>query len=50
MVLKYDLNDPADRAKPRVWNEAMETAEKYYFQMLELGATAQEARSLLLTA
>ena len=44
---KYDLNDPADQAKYKVWNEAMEAAEKYYFQMLELGATAQEARSLL---
>ena len=44
---KYDLNDPADQAKYKVWNEAMEAAEKYYFQMLKLGATAQETRSLL---
>ncbi len=43
----YDLNDKNDRAKYKVWATAMENAEKSYFQMLELGATPQEARSVL---
>lgn len=44
---EYDLNSETDRAKYNVWTKAMEDAEKYYFQMLELGATPQEARSIL---
>lgn len=44
---EYDLNSETDRAKYNVWTKAMEAAEKYYFQMLELGATPQEARSIL---
>lgn len=44
---KYDLSDETDRAKYDVWTKAMEDAEKYYFQMIELGATPQEARSIL---
>lgn len=44
---EYDLTNENDRAKYEVWTKAMETAEKYYFQMLELGATPQEARSIL---
>ncbi len=43
----YDLNDPADRKKYEIWEEAMQSAEQYYFQMLEAGATPQEARSIL---
>lgn len=31
----------------KVWTEAMEDAEKHYFKMMELGATAQIARSVL---
>ncbi len=44
---EYDLTNENDRAKYEVWTKAMEMAEKYYFQMLELGATPQEARSIL---
>lgn len=44
---EYDLSDENDRAKYEVWTEAMENAEKSYFRMLELGATPQEARSIL---
>lgn len=43
----YDLSNENDRKKYEVWNAAMEAAEKYYFQMLELGARAEEARSIL---
>lgn len=44
---QYDLDNEADRAKYEVWTDAMEYAEKAYFRMLELGATPQEARSIL---
>lgn len=44
---KYDLNDENDRKKYDIWLEAMENAEKSYFKMIELGATPQEARSVL---
>ncbi len=44
---RYDLNDPADSRKYQIWCEAMECAEKYYFQMIEAGASPQEARSIL---
>lgn len=44
---RYDLNDETDRKKYDVWQEAMENAERSYFQMIELGATPQEARSVL---
>lgn len=43
----YDLNTEKDQKKYRIWNEAMEYAEKKYFEMLEAGATPQEARSIL---
>lgn len=43
----YDLNDKTDLEKYNVWEEAMMAAEKYYFHLLELGATPQEARSVL---
>ncbi|MCD7834856.1 MAG: FAD-dependent thymidylate synthase [Lachnospiraceae bacterium] len=43
----YDLSSPADRRKYEIWTAAMESAEKYYFEMLEAGASAQEARSIL---
>ena len=36
-----------DEEKMRLWTEAMEAAEKYYFDLLSSGATAQEARSVL---
>lgn len=44
---KYDLNDESDCRKYKIWQEAMEASEKYYFAMLEAGATPQEARSVL---
>lgn len=44
---EYDLENKEDLAKYEVWTAAMENAEKAYFQMLELGATPQEARSVL---
>lgn len=43
----YDLSQENDRAKYDVWRTAMENAEKAYFRMMELGATPQEARSVL---
>ena len=43
----YDLNDETDRRKYEVWQEAMNAAEKAYFQLIELGAKPQEARSVL---
>lgn len=44
---EYNLESKEDLAKYEVWTAAMENAEKAYFQMLELGATPQEARSVL---
>lgn len=44
---EYNLENKEDLAKYEVWTAAMENAEKAYFQMLELGATPQEARSVL---
>lgn len=43
----YDLNNETDRRKYEVWQEAMNAAEKAYFQLIELGAKPQEARSVL---
>lgn len=43
----YNLEDENDRKKYDAWTRAMENAEKSYFEMLELGATPQEARSVL---
>lgn len=44
---QYDLSKENDKAKYEVWAKAMENAEQSYFRMLELGATPQEARSVL---
>lgn len=43
----YDLNNEVDAKKYKIWNDAMEASEKYYFELLKLGATPQEARSVL---
>jgi len=43
----YDLNDPKDTAKYNEWMSAMCDAERHYMKMLELGATPEEARSVL---
>lgn len=44
---EYDLQKETDLKKYEAWMRAMENAEKSYFEMLELGATPQEARSVL---
>ena len=44
---KYDLNNETDAKKYAIWNDAMKSAEKYYFELLKLGAAPQEARSVL---
>lgn len=44
---EYDLNNETDRKKYEIWQKAMEDSEKHYFEMLELGAKPQEARSVL---
>ena len=44
---EYDLSKENDRAKYEIWTKAMNSCEKAYFDMLELGATPQEARSVL---
>ena len=44
---KYDLDNPQDQAKYGEWMAAMGDAERHYMKMLELGATPQEARSVL---
>ena len=43
----YDLNNETDRQKYDVWQKAMENAEQSYCRLIELGATPQEARSVL---
>lgn len=43
----YDFGKEEDRKKYEIWNRAMEKAEKAYFEMIEAGAKAQEARSVL---
>ena len=43
----YDLTKENDKAKYDAWAEAMENAEQSYFKMLALGASPQEARSIL---
>ena len=44
---QHDLNNEKDLKKYELWQEAMKSAETYYFQMLELGARPEEARSIL---
>ena len=43
----YDLSKAGDKKKYEIWERSMKEAEKAYFEMLEAGATAQEARSVL---
>lgn len=47
---QYDLTKESDMKKWKIWNDAMIAAESYYFQMLDAGATPQEARSVLPTS
>lgn len=44
---EYDLENETDMKKYDAWMRAMENAEKSYFELIELGATPQEARSVL---
>ena len=43
----WDLNNEKDYAKFLIWRNAMHQAENHYLQMLEHGATPDEARSVL---
>ena len=43
----YDLTKESDHAKYEVWKSACEAAEAHYFKLLELGASPEEARSVL---
>lgn len=43
----WDFNKKADCAKYRVWHGSIEASEKAYMEMLEKGASPQEARSVL---
>lgn len=43
----YDLNNPDHLRKYEIWKSAMEFTEKAYMDMLEAGATPEEARSVL---
>lgn len=44
---KYDLTNEVDLQKYNIWIEAMNNAENSYFALLNLGASPQEARSVL---
>lgn len=41
------MYNDADRRKWQIWNEAMEAAEEFYFELIEAGAKPEEARSVL---
>lgn len=43
----WDLNNEEDKKKYQIWKEAMEYSEQKYMELIALGATAQEARSIL---
>ena len=43
----YDLEKAEDQKKYEIWKRSMEEAEAAYFELLEAGATPQEARSVL---
>ena len=44
---EYNLENENDRKKYDIWLNAMKETEKSYFQLIELGASPQEARSVL---
>ena len=44
---KYDLTNPIDIKKYTVWNRTVKNCEDGYIELIELGATAQESRSVL---
>ena len=43
----YNLIDPVDKKKYDIWETAMRQAERAYFNLINTGATPQEARSVL---
>jgi thymidylate synthase (FAD) len=43
----WDRSTNEGRERYEVWKKSMEEAEKKYFKLLELGASPQEARSVL---
>lgn len=43
----YNMNDDKDCLKYEIWNNAMMAAEKYYFDLINAGASPEEARSVL---
>ena len=43
----WDLNDNKDEAKYLIWMNAMMDADRHYLDMIAVGATPQEARSVL---
>lgn len=46
-AFSYDLSNATDYHKYQLWQKAMEQAEKTYLELLEYGASPQEARSVL---
>ena len=43
----WDMNNPADEVKYHIWYHAMENANRYYQDMIKVGAKPEEARSVL---
>lgn len=43
----WGSNNKADKAKMEIWRATMRNVEDAYFKLIALGATAQEARSVL---
>lgn len=43
----WDLNDKKDEMKYLIWMDAMMDADRHYLDMVKVGATPQEARSVL---
>lgn len=43
----WNLDDPQDEDKHRIWMSAMLDADRHYLDMIKAGATPQEARSVL---
>lgn len=46
-VFFSDIEDPEQNAKHMIWEDACEEVQADYFELLALGATPQEARSVL---
>ena len=46
-AFNYDANSNVDMNKYKIWENAMKEAEKSYFKLIQLGASPQEARSVL---